>query len=68
MFSICFFVVIFSVLLLFSGGSCGAAVSAAIEVAKELKEGQRCVVILPDSVRNYMHVIFNCFSLIVFFI
>lgn len=27
---------------------------AAVEAAKELKEGQRCVVILPDSVRNYM--------------
>jgi len=39
---------------LLCGGSCGAAVSAAIEAAKELKEGQRCVVILPDSVRNYM--------------
>jgi cystathionine beta-synthase len=28
--------------------------SAALEVAKELKAGQRCVVILPDSIRNYM--------------
>lgn len=27
---------------------------AAVQVAKELKEGQRCVVILPDSIRNYM--------------
>lgn len=27
---------------------------AAMKAAKELKEGQRCVVILPDSVRNYM--------------
>lgn len=27
---------------------------AAVKVAKELKEGQRCVVILPDSIRNYM--------------
>ena len=26
----------------------------AIKVAQELKEGQRCVVILPDGVRNYM--------------
>lgn len=39
---------------LLCGGSCGANVSAAIEAAKDLKEGQRCVVILPDSVRNYM--------------
>ena len=36
------------------GGSSGTAMVAAMEAAKELKEGQRCVVILPDSVRNYM--------------
>jgi cystathionine beta-synthase len=28
--------------------------AAAVRVAKDLKEGQRCVVILPDSIRNYM--------------
>lgn len=39
---------------LLCGGSSGAALSAAIKVAKELKEGQRCVVLLPDGVRNYM--------------
>jgi len=41
---------------LLCGGSCGAAVSCAIEAVKhyKLKENQRCVVILPDSVRNYM--------------
>ena len=39
---------------LLCGGSCGAAVSCALEAAKSLKKGQRCVVILPDSVRNYM--------------
>jgi len=39
---------------LLCGGSCGAAVSCAIEAAKDLKADQRCVVILPDSVRNYM--------------
>jgi hypothetical protein len=27
---------------------------AAVESAKRLKHGQKCVVILPDSVRNYM--------------
>ena len=27
---------------------------AAVRTAKDLIEGQRCVVILPDSVRNYM--------------
>lgn len=43
-------------LLLFpvTGGSSGTAMAAAVNVAKELKEGQRCVVILPDSIRNYM--------------
>uniref|UniRef100_W5LGR2 Cystathionine beta-synthase n=1 Tax=Astyanax mexicanus TaxID=7994 RepID=W5LGR2_ASTMX len=39
---------------LLCGGSSGSAMAAAVTVAKELKEGQRCVVILPDSVRNYM--------------
>ncbi len=28
--------------------------AAAMTVAQQLKEGQRCVVVLPDSVRNYM--------------
>ena len=28
--------------------------SVAVEAAKRLKKGQKCVVILPDSVRNYM--------------
>jgi cystathionine beta-synthase len=36
------------------GGSSGAAVWAAIQVAKEMKPGQRVVVILPDSIRNYL--------------
>lgn len=36
------------------GGSSGAALSAALLAAKDLKEGQKCVVILPDSIRNYM--------------
>ena len=39
---------------LLCGGSSGAAVSCALKAAKSLKKGQRCVVILPDSVRNYM--------------
>lgn len=41
---------------LLCGGSCGAAVSCAIEAVKKfnLTEDQRCVIILPDSVRNYM--------------
>lgn len=39
---------------LLCGGSSGAAVTAAVEAAASLKEGQRCVVLLPDGVRNYM--------------
>ncbi|XP_049325804.1 cystathionine beta-synthase a isoform X4 [Astyanax mexicanus] len=39
---------------LLCGGSSGTAMAAAVKAAKELKEGQRCVVILPDSIRNYM--------------
>jgi len=42
--------------LLSPGGSSGSALSCAIKAIKDadLKEGQRCVVILPDGVRNYM--------------
>ena len=38
------------------GGSSGAAMAGAIRAAKSagLKQGQRCVVLLADSVRNYM--------------
>ncbi|WP_133128147.1 pyridoxal-phosphate dependent enzyme [Legionella nagasakiensis] len=36
------------------GGSSGAAMWAALQAAKRLKEGQKCLVILPDSIRNYM--------------
>lgn len=38
------------------GGSSGSAVYCAIEAIKkyDLKEGQNVVVILPDSIRNYM--------------
>ncbi|XP_064085171.1 cystathionine beta-synthase-like protein isoform X3 [Macrobrachium nipponense] len=39
---------------LLCGGSCGAAMHAAMVAAADLEAGQRCVVILPDSVRNYM--------------
>lgn len=28
--------------------------AVAMKAAGELKEGQRCVVLLPDGVRNYM--------------
>ena len=36
------------------GGSSGAAMWAALQAAKELHPGQKCLVILPDSIRNYM--------------
>lgn len=41
---------------LLCGGSSGSMMYCAIKAAKDfgLKEGQRCVVILPDSIRNYM--------------
>jgi cysteine synthase len=36
------------------GGSSGTAVWAALQAAKTLKKGQKCVVILPDGIRNYL--------------
>lgn len=39
---------------LLCGGSSGTAVAGALRAAKNLKKGQRCVVILPDGIRNYM--------------
>ncbi|SRR5579885_3303575 len=36
------------------GGSSGTAVWAALQAAKRLKKGQKCLVVLPDSIRNYM--------------
>ena len=39
---------------LLCGGSCGTAAWAAMQVAKDMPKGARVVVILPDSVRNYM--------------
>ncbi|WED43035.1 pyridoxal-phosphate dependent enzyme [Legionella cardiaca] len=36
------------------GGSSGAAMWGALEAAKSLAAGQKCLVILPDSIRNYM--------------
>ncbi|XP_075768481.1 cystathionine beta-synthase-like isoform X1 [Pelodiscus sinensis] len=44
---------------LLCGGSSGSAMSIAVKAAKDLTEGQRCVVILPDSVRNYMSKFLN---------
>lgn len=39
---------------LLCGGSCGSCMAEAVKKAKTLKKGQKCVVILPDSIRNYM--------------
>ena len=36
------------------GGSCGTATWAGIQAAKELNENQNCLIILPDSIRNYL--------------
>ena len=36
------------------GGSSGAAMWAALQAAESLDKGQKCLVILPDSIRNYM--------------
>lgn len=39
---------------LLCGGSSGSAVWAAMQVSRELGAGKRVVVILPDSIRNYL--------------
>ena len=39
---------------LLCGGSSGTAVWAATQAAKNLGKGQKCLVILPDSIRNYL--------------
>ena len=39
---------------LLCGGSCGATMVAAIKAASKLNSGQNCLVILADSIRNYM--------------
>ena len=36
------------------GGSSGSAVWAAMQVCREMSEGQRVVVVCPDSIRNYL--------------
>ena len=44
---------------LFAGGSSGAAVFAALGVAKNLDERKTVVVILPDTGRNYLNKVYN---------
>lgn len=41
------------------GGSSGAAMAAAIDIARNIPEGKRLVVIFVDSVRNYMSKFLN---------
>jgi cystathionine beta-synthase len=44
---------------IFAGGSSGAAVWAALQVAKKLDEGKTLVVILPDSGTRYLSKVYN---------
>jgi len=39
---------------LFIGGSSGSAVWAGLQAAKKLNKDQNCLIILPDSIRNYL--------------
>jgi len=39
---------------LLCGGSCGATMVGALKAATDLKDNQNCLVILADSIRNYM--------------
>jgi cystathionine beta-synthase len=39
---------------LLCGGSSGATMACAVQAAKQLKPGQKCVALLADGVRNYM--------------
>ncbi len=39
---------------LLCGGSSGTAMAAALEKAASLDSGQKCLVLLPDGVRNYL--------------
>ena len=39
---------------LLCGGSSGSAMVAALQTAKNLNKGEKCLVLLPDGVRNYM--------------
>lgn len=39
---------------LLCGGSAGGNTFVALQAAKALKEGQNCVVILPDNIRNHL--------------
>ena len=49
-------VFIFLNVLFLQGGSSGSAMANALKAVKDfgMKAGQTCVVVLPDSIRNYM--------------
>ena len=36
------------------GGSSGSAMIAALKTAAQLEKGQKCLILLPDGIRNYM--------------
>ena len=36
------------------GGSSGTATWAALKAASKLKENENCLIIMPDSIRNYL--------------
>ncbi|MCS5648823.1 MAG: cystathionine beta-synthase [Dehalococcoidia bacterium] len=44
---------------LLCGGSSGSAMVAALQTAKNLNNGEKCLVLLPDGVRNYMSKFLN---------
>ncbi len=39
---------------LLCGGSSGIAMIAALQTALQLEKGQKCLVLLPDGIRNYI--------------
>lgn len=39
---------------LLCGGSSGAALTAALKIAKDIPEKKRMVIVLPDGIRNYL--------------
>jgi len=39
---------------LLCGGSSGSAMWATLQVASQLNDGEKCLTILPDSIRNYL--------------
>ena len=44
---------------LLCGGSSGSAMVAALQTAKNLNNTEKCLVLLPDGVRNYMSKFLN---------